>query len=51
MRLDPAAEAAGVRLIDHEAIGSTNAEGKRLAAAGERGPLWITAKAPTVMAR
>jgi BirA family biotin operon repressor/biotin-[acetyl-CoA-carboxylase] ligase len=47
MRLDPAAEAAGVRLITRDTIGSTNAEALRLAQAGERGPLWVTAKRQT----
>jgi BirA family biotin operon repressor/biotin-[acetyl-CoA-carboxylase] ligase len=44
MQLDPTAAAAGVRLITHEAVGSTNAEALALARAGERGPLWIVAK-------
>jgi BirA family transcriptional regulator, biotin operon repressor / biotin---[acetyl-CoA-carboxylase] ligase len=35
---------AGARHIDCEALASTNAEALRLARAGERGPLWITAK-------
>ena len=47
MRLDPAAQAAGARLIIHDTIGSTNAEALRLAREGERGPLWITAKRQT----
>jgi BirA family transcriptional regulator, biotin operon repressor / biotin---[acetyl-CoA-carboxylase] ligase len=47
MRLDPAAQTAGTRLITHDTIGSTNAEGLRLAREGERGPLWITAKTQT----
>jgi BirA family transcriptional regulator, biotin operon repressor / biotin---[acetyl-CoA-carboxylase] ligase len=47
MRLDPAAEAAGVRLIIHDTIGSTNAEALRLAHAGERGLLWVVAKRQT----
>jgi BirA family biotin operon repressor/biotin-[acetyl-CoA-carboxylase] ligase len=34
----------GVRLIAHEVLDSTNAEALRLARAGERGPLWITAR-------
>jgi BirA family biotin operon repressor/biotin-[acetyl-CoA-carboxylase] ligase len=34
---------AGVRHIDYETLGSTNAEALTLARAGERGPLWITA--------
>jgi BirA family biotin operon repressor/biotin-[acetyl-CoA-carboxylase] ligase len=47
MRLDPAAEAAGARLITHDTIGSTNAEALRLARQGERGPLWLTAMTQT----
>jgi len=47
MRLDPVAVAAGVRLTVHEVIGSTNAEAKRLARGGERGPLWIVARTQT----
>jgi BirA family transcriptional regulator, biotin operon repressor / biotin---[acetyl-CoA-carboxylase] ligase len=44
MRLDPTASAAGVRLVVHDVIDSTNAEGLRLARAGEAGPLWIVAR-------
>jgi BirA family biotin operon repressor/biotin-[acetyl-CoA-carboxylase] ligase len=47
MQLDPAAKAAGVRLIAHDTIDSTNAEALRLARGGERGPLWVTAKSQT----
>ena len=47
MQLDPAVQAAGVRLNSHDTIGSTNAEALRLARAGERGPLWVTAKSQT----
>lgn len=43
MQLDPRASAAGVRLVSHEVLTSTNAEAFALARAGERGPLWITA--------
>ena len=43
MQLDPRASAAGVRLIAHEVLVSTNAEALALAARGERGPLWVTA--------
>lgn len=43
MDLDVSAAAAGVRLIAHDTVGSTNAEALALARAGERGPLWITA--------
>jgi BirA family biotin operon repressor/biotin-[acetyl-CoA-carboxylase] ligase len=35
---------AGVRHIAHDTLGSTNAEALALARAGERGPLWITAR-------
>jgi BirA family biotin operon repressor/biotin-[acetyl-CoA-carboxylase] ligase len=35
---------AGVRHVSYETLGSTNAEALALARAGERGPLWITAK-------
>ncbi|HET9245778.1 MAG TPA: biotin--[acetyl-CoA-carboxylase] ligase, partial [Xanthobacteraceae bacterium] len=44
MRLEPRATAAGVRLIAHEVLGSTNAEALDLARQGERGPLWVTAE-------
>jgi BirA family biotin operon repressor/biotin-[acetyl-CoA-carboxylase] ligase len=47
MQLDPAAERAGARLVVHGTIGSTNAEGLRLAREGERGPLWIVATRQT----
>ena len=43
MQLDPTAAAAGTRLVTHDSIDSTNAEALRLARAGERGPLWVTA--------
>ena len=43
MRLRPDAAAAGVRHVHHDELDSTNAEALRLARAGERGPLWITA--------
>jgi BirA family transcriptional regulator, biotin operon repressor / biotin---[acetyl-CoA-carboxylase] ligase len=43
MRLEPKATAAGVRLVTHEVLGSTNAEALSLARRGERGPLWVTA--------
>src|SRR6185295_13724338 len=43
MELDPRASAAGVRLVSHELLASTNAEALTLARAGERGPLWVTA--------
>jgi BirA family biotin operon repressor/biotin-[acetyl-CoA-carboxylase] ligase len=47
MQLDPTAAAAGTRLIALDSIGSTNAEVLRLARAGERGPLWVTARSQT----
>jgi BirA family biotin operon repressor/biotin-[acetyl-CoA-carboxylase] ligase len=47
MQLDPAAAAAGARLIILDTIGSTNEEALRLARAGERAPLWITAQRQT----
>ncbi len=47
MRLDPAAETAGVGLSTHDTLGSTSSEALRLARAGERGPLWIVARAQT----
>jgi len=43
MQLDPRASATGVRLIAHDAVGSTNVEALTLARHGERGPLWVTA--------
>jgi BirA family biotin operon repressor/biotin-[acetyl-CoA-carboxylase] ligase len=47
MQLHPDADAAGVRLIACETLGSTNAEALARARAGERGPLWITAARQT----
>jgi BirA family transcriptional regulator, biotin operon repressor / biotin---[acetyl-CoA-carboxylase] ligase len=47
MHLHPAATAAGVRLIERAAVGSTNAEALAIAQAGERGPLWIVAQTQT----
>jgi BirA family transcriptional regulator, biotin operon repressor / biotin---[acetyl-CoA-carboxylase] ligase len=47
MKLEPRASAAGVRLVAHDVLGSTNAEALRLARQGERGPLWITAHRQT----
>jgi BirA family transcriptional regulator, biotin operon repressor / biotin---[acetyl-CoA-carboxylase] ligase len=43
MQLDGRASAAGVRLMAHDALGSTNEEALARARAGEAGPLWITA--------
>src|SRR5688500_6136694 len=47
MQLDPRASAAGVRLIAHEVLISTNVEALALAKRGERGPLWISAERQT----
>jgi BirA family transcriptional regulator, biotin operon repressor / biotin---[acetyl-CoA-carboxylase] ligase len=47
MMLDPRAIAAGVRLLAHDVLGSTNAEALGLARQGERGPLWIVAERQT----
>jgi BirA family biotin operon repressor/biotin-[acetyl-CoA-carboxylase] ligase len=47
MRLAPAVVAAGVGLIACETVGSTNSEALARARAGERGPLWITARTQT----
>lgn len=47
MRLDAAVERAGVRLIVHDAIGSTNAEALRLGRGGLREPAWIVAREQT----
>jgi BirA family transcriptional regulator, biotin operon repressor / biotin---[acetyl-CoA-carboxylase] ligase len=44
MQLDPRASAAGLRLVAHELLTSTNSEALTLARVGERGPLWITAE-------
>src|ERR1700686_2251430 len=44
IELDPRATAAGVRLLAHDEIDSTNAEALRLVRQGEHGPLWITAE-------
>lgn len=47
MHLHPDADAAGVRLIAHDTLPSTNAEALARAQTGERGPLWITAARQT----
>jgi BirA family biotin operon repressor/biotin-[acetyl-CoA-carboxylase] ligase len=47
MKLEPSATAAGVRLVAHEVLGSTNAEALRLAREGGHGPLWVTAERQT----
>src|ERR1043166_9500756 len=47
MELAPAAVAAGVGLIACETVGSTNSEALSRARAGQRGPLWITARTQT----
>ena len=44
--LDPRLRQPGTRLITHGTLGSTNAEALHAGAAGERGPLWITAATP-----
>jgi BirA family biotin operon repressor/biotin-[acetyl-CoA-carboxylase] ligase len=43
MKLDPRAVAAGVRLVAHDVLGSTNAEALQRARLGERGALWVVA--------
>jgi BirA family transcriptional regulator, biotin operon repressor / biotin---[acetyl-CoA-carboxylase] ligase len=45
--LHPSAIAAGVRIVAHETVGSTNAEALALARTGERGPVWVTAARQT----
>ena len=47
MKLDPRVTAAGVPLVAHTVLGSTNAEALRLAREGERGPLWVMAERQT----
>src|SRR5882672_11001128 len=47
MQLHKDADAAGVRLIAHDALGSTNAEALACVREGARGPLWITADRQT----
>src|ERR1700740_229953 len=42
-----ATDLAGVRHVQYDTLGSTNAEALTRARAGERGPLWITARAQT----
>lgn len=42
-----ATDLAGVRHVSYEALGSTNAEALARARAGERGPVWITARTQT----
>jgi BirA family biotin operon repressor/biotin-[acetyl-CoA-carboxylase] ligase len=44
IKLDPRESAAGVRLLAHDEIDSTNAEAMRLMRQGDHGPLWITAE-------
>src|SRR4029078_2807324 len=39
-----ATDLAGVRHINYETLGSTNAEALALARAGERGPCWVSAR-------
>lgn len=38
---------SGARIVHLAEVGSTNAEAMRIAAAGERGPLWVTADVQT----
>src|SRR5436190_23591909 len=45
--LDPRAAAAGMRLVAHEVLDSTNAHALKLARQGERGPVWIVADRQT----
>jgi BirA family biotin operon repressor/biotin-[acetyl-CoA-carboxylase] ligase len=47
MRLHPAAAAAGIRLIEHETLSSTNTEALALARRGETDTLWVTARQQT----
>ena len=47
MELDPAAAAAGVRLITADSVGSTNTEALLQARAGVRGPFWLIAAEQT----
>lgn len=47
MKLDPTASAAGVGLIALDEVDSTNAQALRYGAAGEHGPLWVTAQTQT----
>ena len=44
MKLEPRATTAGMRVIAHEVLGSTNTEALNLARRGEHGPLWVTAE-------
>jgi BirA family transcriptional regulator, biotin operon repressor / biotin---[acetyl-CoA-carboxylase] ligase len=47
MQLDPAAVAAGVRLVALITVDSTNREARARSRSGEAGPLWITAETQT----
>jgi BirA family transcriptional regulator, biotin operon repressor / biotin---[acetyl-CoA-carboxylase] ligase len=47
MDLDTAALGSGLRLKSCDTVDSTNAEALRLARAGARGPLWVTARRQT----
>lgn len=47
MKLDPSAEAAGAAHIALDEVDSTNAQALRYGDAGERGPLWVTARTQT----
>jgi BirA family biotin operon repressor/biotin-[acetyl-CoA-carboxylase] ligase len=43
MQLHPDADAAGVRLVAHDTLASTNMEALARVRSGERAPLWVTA--------
>jgi BirA family biotin operon repressor/biotin-[acetyl-CoA-carboxylase] ligase len=45
--LGPRAAQAGYQLAGYDSIGSTNTEALRRSRAGERGPLWVAARAQT----
>src|SRR5262249_51000385 len=47
MKADVVAAASGARVVSLDEVGSTNAEALARARAGERGPLWITARRQT----
>lgn len=47
IELDPRASAAGVRLVTHDVVASTNADALARARQGERGPLWVVAARQT----
>jgi BirA family biotin operon repressor/biotin-[acetyl-CoA-carboxylase] ligase len=47
MNLDPAAVAAGARVLSYETVASTNVAALSAFHAGQRGPLWVTARRQT----